>query len=226
MKKLTQYLLGLAALFTAFSAQAAADDPVVRIEAATEILEKTIMLPEQEIPPALLKNAQGIAVIPGVIKAGFMVGGSYGRGLLSVRDSNGRWGQPIFLKLYAGSLGWQIGAQSTDVVLVFKTRRSVEGLINGTFTLGADAAVAAGPVGRRGEAATDVDLKAEIVSYSRSRGLFAGVSLEGAKLDVDRDANTEFYGRAVRPREIMDGVAGSPAGSGKFLNAINKATGL
>jgi len=225
MKPFAKFLSGLVAMFAAVSVQAAADDPVDRIEAATEIVEKTILLPEQEIPPALLKNAQGIAVIPGVIKAGFVVGGSYGRGLLTVRGENGRWGQPIFLKLFAGSLGWQIGAQSTDVVLVFKTRRSVEGLINGTFTLGADAAVAAGPVGRRGEAATDVDLKAEIVSYSRSRGLFAGVSLEGAKLDVDRDANTEFYGKPVRPREIMDGSVAAPAHAAKFMQAIDKATG-
>ncbi len=225
MKTLTRYLLGLAALFTAISVQAAAEDPTDRIEAATEVLEKTVAMPEQEIPPALLKNAQGIAVIPGVIKAGFFVGGSYGKGVLNVRDSNGRWSQPIFLKLAAGSLGWQIGAQSTDVVLVFKTRRSVEGLVNGTFTLGADAAVAAGPVGRRGEAATDVDLKAEIVSYSRSRGLFAGVSLEGAKLDVDKTANTEFYGKAVRPRDIMDGNVPAPAITGRYMQAINKVTG-
>lgn len=224
MKKLSNYLLGLAALFTAASIQAAAVDPNDRIEAATEILEKTVGMPEQEIPPALLKDAQAIAVIPGVIKAGFVIGGSYGRGLMTVRDSNGRWSQPIFLKLAAGSLGWQIGAQSTDVVLVFKTRRSVEGIIHGTFTLGADAAVAAGPVGRRGEAATDVDLKAEILSYSRSRGLFAGVSLEGAKLDIDSKANAEFYGRSVRPGEIMDGAVGAPASAGKFLQAVAKAT--
>lgn len=226
MTKLIRSLLGLAALLMATGTQAAADDPIDRVEAATEIIEKTIGLPEQEIPPALLRNAQGIAVIPGVIKAGFMIGGSYGRGLLTVRDSNGRWGQPVFLKLYAGSFGWQIGAQSTDVVLVFKTRRSVEDLINGTFTLGADAAVAAGPVGRRGEAATDVDLKAEILSYSRSRGLFAGVSLEGAKLDVDREANTEFYGKAVRPREIMNGEVVAPAVAGRFAKVIEKAAGM
>jgi lipid-binding SYLF domain-containing protein len=225
MKTLSRTLLGLAALFAVCSAQAAAEDPTDRIEAATEILEKTLSLPEQEIPPALLKNAQGIAVIPGVIKAGFIVGGSYGKGILNVRDANGRWSQPIFLKLIAGSLGWQIGGQSTDVVLVFKTRRSVENLINGTFTLGADAAVAAGPVGRRGEAATDVDLKAEIYSYSRSRGLFAGVSLEGAKLDVDKSANSEFYGRDVKPREIMDGAVNPPAIAGRYMQAINKATG-
>jgi len=225
MKKLTHYLIGLAALMAAFGAQAAAVDPDDRIEAATEILEKTISMPEQEIPPSLLKNAQGIAVIPGVIKAGFVIGGSYGRGLMTVRDANGRWSQPMFLRLAAGSVGWQIGAQSTDVVLVFKTRRSVEGIIHGTFTLGADAAVAAGPVGRRGEAATDVDLKAEILSYSRSRGLFAGVSLEGAKLDVDNGANHEFYGQAVKPKDIMDGNVIAPARAAPFMQAIQKATG-
>ena len=225
MTRFTALLLGLVALMASPLSQAAAVDPLDRIESATEILEKTLVLPEQEIPPKLLRDAQGIAVIPGVIKAGFVVGGSYRRGLLTVRDSNGRWGQPIFLKLYAGSVGWQIGAQSTDVVLVFKTRRSVEGLINGTFTLGADAGIAAGPIGRRGEAATDVDLKAEILSYSRSRGLFAGVSLEGAKLDVDNDANREFYGSSVRPREIMAGNVGSPAEAGRFLNAVNKVAG-
>lgn len=227
MKSLIHFVIGLVALFTlsAGPVMAAADDPYLRIEAATEILDKTINLPEQEIPPALLKDAQGIAIVPGVIKAGFIVGGSYGRGLLTVRDSQGRWSQPIFLKLYAGSLGLQIGAQSTDLVLVFKTRRSVDGLINGTFTLGADAAVAAGPIGRRGEAATDVDLKAEIVSYSRSRGLFAGLSLEGAKLDVDRDANTEFYAKPVRARAIMDGEVTAPAQAEPFMKAIAKATG-
>lgn len=225
MKTLTRCLIGLAALFTTLTASAASEDPIDRLEAATEILEKTNTMPEQEIPPALLKNAQGIAVIPGVIKAGFFVGGSYGKGVLNVRDSYGRWSQPIFLKLAAGSIGWQIGAQSTDLVLVFKTRRSVEGLINGTFTLGADAAVAAGPVGRRGEAATDVDLKAEIYSYSRSRGLFAGVSLEGAKLDVDRTANTEFYGRAVRPRDIMEGQVQASSYATRYMQAIDKVTG-
>lgn len=225
MKNALKYLLGLAALFTAITVQAAAVDPGDRIEAATEILDKTVGMPEQEIPPALLRNAQAIAVIPGVIKAGFVIGGSYGRGLMSVRDSSGRWSQPIFLTLAAGSLGWQIGAQSTDVVLVFKTRRSVEGIIHGTFTLGADAAVAAGPVGRRGEAATDVDLKAEILSYSRSRGLFAGVSLEGAKLDIDNKANHEFYGRDVSTKDIMEGGVGAPAKATPFMNAVARASG-
>lgn len=195
-----------------------------KIEASIDILDKTLNLAEQEIPPALLKNAEGIAIVPSVIKAGFVVGGSYGKGLLTVRDAQGRWSAPIFLRLAAGSVGWQIGAQSTDVVLVFKTRRSIEGLTRGTFTLGADAAVAAGPLGRRGEASTDIDLKAEILSYSRSRGLFAGVSLEGSKLDIDHKANADYYGRNVRPGEIMEGKVAPPASASRLLQLVTQAT--
>lgn len=196
-----------------------------KIESATEVMEKITALPEESIPPALLRNAHGLAVIPGVIKAGFVVGGSYGKGILTVRGEQGRWSPPVFVKIAAGSLGWQIGAQSTDVVLVFKSAKSVDGIVRGTFTLGADAAVAAGPVGRRGEAATDAELKAEILSYSRSRGLFAGISLEGSKISIDHDANAAFYGRALRPAEIMDGKGGNPDAGRKFLNVVIKATG-
>jgi lipid-binding SYLF domain-containing protein len=206
----------------ATTAQASSVEQNDKIEAAVDILDKTGTLPEQDIPPALLRNAEGIAVIPSLIKAGFVVGGSYGKGVMTVRDAYGRWSPPMFIKLAAGSLGWQIGAQSTDVVLVFKTRRSVEGIVRGTFKLGADAAVAAGPVGRRGEAATDAELKAEILSYSRSRGLFAGVSLEGAKLDVDYDANADYYGRRVQAGEIIEGRVLPPASAARFMQSILK----
>jgi lipid-binding SYLF domain-containing protein len=195
-----------------------------KVDSATEVLEKTTAIPEEGIPPALLRNAYGLAVIPGVIKAGFVVGGSYGKGVLTVRRSDGRWSPPVFLTLKAGSLGWQIGAQSTDVVLVFKTTKSVDGIVKGTFTLGADAAVAAGPVGRRGEAATDAELKAEILSYSRSRGLFAGVSLEGSSLSIDNEANAAFYGKSLRASEIMDGAGGLPSAARKYLEVVAKAT--
>ncbi len=202
----------------------AADAQEDKLDAAVEVLTRLNQMPEDAIPPALLKNASGIAIIPEVIKAGFIIGGSYGKGLLSVKDAQGRWSPPVFIKLAAGSLGWQAGAQSTDVILVFKTPQSVDGIVRGTFTLGADAAVAAGPVGRRGEAATDLDLKAEIYSYSRSRGLFAGVSLEGSKLDVDRDANAAYYGRSIRGREIIDGGAAAPASAAKLRQALERAT--
>jgi lipid-binding SYLF domain-containing protein len=196
-----------------------------KVEAAIDVMEKITAIPEEGIPPALLRNAHGLAVIPGVIKAGFVVGGSYGKGVLTVRDAQGRWSPPVFVKLAAGSLGWQIGAQSVDLVLVFKTAKSVEGIVKGTFTLGADAAVAAGPVGRRGEAATDAELKAEILSYSRSRGLFAGVSLEGSSISIDNDANAAFYGKALGSAEIMEGKGGNPDLGQKFLLAVTKATG-
>lgn len=223
MTSSTRFLAALLATLLSFAVHAGSVQED-KIEASIDILDKTLNLAEQEIPPALLKNAEGIAIVPGVIKAGFVVGGSYGKGLLTVRDAQGRWSAPIFLRLAAGSVGWQIGAQSTDVVLVFKTRRSIEGLTRGTFTLGADAAVAAGPLGRRGEASTDIDLKAEILSYSRSRGLFAGVSLEGSKLDIDHKANADYYGRNVRPGEIMDGTVAPPASASRLLQLVTKAT--
>lgn len=224
MRKLMLTLLWLGLALTLPAAQAARAEQEDRIDAAIEILDKTTRLPEEGIPEALLRNARGLALIPGVIKAGFVVGGSYGKGVLLVRDDKGEWGPPLFIRLAAGSLGWQIGAQSTDVVLVFKTPRSVQGIVRGTFTLGADAAVSAGPVGRRGEAATDAELKAEILSYSRSRGLFAGVSLEGSKIDIDHDANEAFYGRSVRPAEILEGRLTPPASAARLLDAVRKAT--
>jgi lipid-binding SYLF domain-containing protein len=195
-----------------------------KLAAASEVLEKITAIPEQSIPPALLKDAHGLAVIPGVIKAGFVVGGSYGKGVLTVRDTAGRWSAPVFVKLKAGSVGWQIGAQSTDVILVFKTAKSVDGIVKGTFTLGADAAVAAGPVGRRGEAATDAELKAEILSYSRSRGLFAGVSLEGSSVSIDSGSNKDFYGREVGPAEILGGGVSVPPAGQRFLDVVSKVT--
>ena len=224
MSSILKLLSTMGLIISTFSVQAAAIEQEEKMDAAIEVLDRISNIPEDTIPPALLRNASGIAVIPGVIKAGFIIGGSYGKGLMSVKNAQGRWSPPLFIKLAAGSLGWQIGAQSTDVILVFKTPRSVEGIVRGTFKLGADAAVAAGPVGRRGEAATDTDLKAEILSYSRSRGLFAGVSLEGSKLDVDHGANQAYYGKPVRGQEIIDGKVTAPASAIRLLQTIGKAT--
>lgn len=216
----------LAIMATMFSlpAQAGRAAQEAVLEDSVDVLQKIMGIPENAIPPRLLGSAQGIAIIPGMIKAGFIIGGSYGKGVLTVRDAKGGWSQPVFIDLAAGSLGYQIGAQSTDIILVFKTPRSVEGIVHGTFKLGADAAVAAGPVGRRGEAATDAELKAEILSYSRSRGLFAGVSLEGTKIDIDHDANADYYGQSARAREILDGKVTAPESSKAFLDEVRKAT--
>lgn len=162
--------------------------------AAHEVLQQFQELYIRQIPESLLAEAHAVAIIPDVIKLGFVVGGQRGHGVVVIRQPGGSWRAPVFITITGGSVGWQIGAQATDFMLVFKSPKSVEGLLRGTFTLGADAAVAAGPVGRRLGAATDSELKAEIYSYSRSRGLFAGVSLEGSALQIDDHANAAYYG--------------------------------
>jgi lipid-binding SYLF domain-containing protein len=180
-----------------------------KIELAAAVLDEIMVIPEKGIPSNLLADAAGIAVVPNVIKVGFIFGGRHGTGVLLLRDESGRWSNPAFISLTGGSIGWQIGAQSTDVILVFKNRKSIDGIMEGKFTIGADAAAVAGPVGRRVEGATDSLLKAEIYSYSRSRGLFAGVSLEGSALQIDDAANSAYYGRQdITGRAILTGASG------------------
>ncbi len=189
------------------ASSALAADAGDKAEQAATVLEQILAIPESAIPPNLLHSAHGIAIIPEVIKAGFIIGARHGTGVLLVRNEAGQWGQPCMISLTGGSVGWQIGAQSTDVILVFKSARSVEGIIRGKFTLGADAAVAAGPVGRRVEGATDLALKAEILSYSRSRGFFAGVSLEGSALQIDDTANAVYYQQSyVSANDVLYGT--------------------
>ncbi len=187
-----------------------------KVQQAGTVMEQIMAIPESAIPPNLLNDAHGIAIIPGVIKAGFVLGARYGTGVVLVRNPAGHWSNPCLVSLAGGSVGWQVGAQSTDVILVFKTARSVEGLIKGKYTLGVDAAVAAGPVGRRVEGATDLTLKAEILSYSRSRGFFAGVSLEGSALQIDDKANADYYQHPyVRAKDVLYGpvLAAPPSAS-------------
>lgn len=202
----------------------AAVEETARVEVANDVLNQIMRIPEKAIPPALLANAQGLAIVPGVIKVGFVVGGQYGRGVLVVRKKDGSWSEPVFVTLMSGSVGWQIGAESTDFILVFKDRKSVDGIMKGKYTLGADAAVAAGPVGRRVGAATDEKLAAEIYSYSRNRGLFAGVSLEGSSLQVDDGADAAFYGReGIRASEIVEGKGlTAPAVAEKLERTLEK----
>ena len=152
-------------------------------------------MPEQNIPTWLLERAHAVAVIPAVIKVGLGIGGRRGKGVLVVRKDNGQWSNPVFVNLTGGSFGFQVGVQSTDVVLVFTSRQSIEGIVGGKVTLGADASVAAGPVGRQSSAATDVGLTAQVYSYSRAQGLFAGVALDGSAMTIDHKSNESFYGR-------------------------------
>ncbi len=175
-----------------------------RVADAADVLDQLLRIPEQTIPPALLSRAYAIAVIPNVVKVGFGVGARRGKGILVVRQDDNSWSNPAFITITGGSVGWQIGASSTDIILVFKTRQGVDGIANGTLTLGADASIAAGPVGRHTSAATDWEFQAEVVSYSRSRGLFAGVALEGTGVTMDRRANAAFYGdTGMTPERIF-----------------------
>jgi len=227
MKKLVIIVLSVifSVTFT-YSYSLAVSSGSLKISEASEVLEEIMSIPEKGIPPALLKNAQGIAIIPGVIKVGLIIGGRHGSGVLSIRDENGNWTNPSFITITGGSIGWQIGAKSTDIILVFKTRKSISNIMKGQFTLGADVAIAAGPVGRSAEAATDTQLKAEIYSYSRSRGLFAGVSLEGAALSIDDKANAEFYKKeGIQVKDIFSnrGVSSSKVVE-KLLSLLSKYT--
>lgn len=161
--------------------------------AASAVLSEAMSTSLNQIPQSMLADAHGVAIIPNVIKGGFIVGARHGRGLLFVREPNGIWHAPVFITLTGGNIGWQAGLQSSDIVLVFKTPKSVEGILSGKLTIGADAAAAAGPVGRQGAVATDGRLQAEIYSYSRSRGLFAGVSIDGSVVQIDQLSTGTYY---------------------------------
>jgi lipid-binding SYLF domain-containing protein len=204
MGKYAALVVVLAVTVALFAARTASADGLAKVDDSIDVLKAIEGIPEKGIPPALLRNANGIAIIPNVIKAGFVLGGRYGTGILVVRNGEGRWSNPSFISITGGSIGWQIGVQGIDIILVFKSSRSIEHIMTGKFTLGADASIAAGPVGREASAATDVQLKSEIYSYSRSRGLFAGLSIAGAVLKIDNDANGNYYGvRNITAREIF-----------------------
>jgi lipid-binding SYLF domain-containing protein len=190
-----------------------------RLITATQVLEELRQTPDQNVPDWLLQRAYGIAVIPEVVKGAFVFGGRYGNGVFTARDASGRFSNPVFIRLGGGSVGWQVGVTSTDVVLVFATQRSIENFGHGKFTLGADASVAAGPVGRQGEAAGG--LNAEVYSYSRARGLFAGVALSGTVLWFDNDATSAFYGRDVSSDDVLkDKVTTRSESARRFLAAV------
>lgn len=183
----------------------AGEEEQQRAENALRVLTEVMLAPDKAIPRDLLQNAHAVAVIPDVIKAGFVIGGRHGEGLISVKTRDGTWSNPSFIGLTGGSIGFQVGVSSTDVILVFRTQRGVDSIVNGKFTIGADASAAAGPVGRSAQASTDAQMKAEIYSYSRARGLFAGAALDGTALIIDNTANQAVYGDGVTARRIFDG---------------------
>jgi lipid-binding SYLF domain-containing protein len=199
-----QLLAGFVMLFVlAASVPAWASDESERAMKATEVLSEIMQIPENGVPDELMERAVAVAVIPHVVKGAFGIGGRYGKGLVSHRGSDGKWSAPSYISIGGGSFGLQLGVEATDLVLVFTSSDGFKGLLEGKVKLGADAAVAAGPVGRKAEVGTDVLLKSAVFSYSRSKGLFAGISLDGAAVTIDDSANKEVYGKQVSGQDIL-----------------------
>lgn len=196
-----------------------------RLTAATDTLTDMMNASDHGIPHDLLDKAKCIVVIPGMKKAGFIIGAKYGSGFASCRSAGGAWSAPAAMSVQGGSVGFQIGASDTDVVIIVMNDKGMDHLLQDKFTLGGEGSIAAGPVGRTASAETDAMMHAEMLSYSRSRGLFAGVSLEGATLHKDADADRELYGRDVNSREILTGTVQPPAGASAFESALKQDAG-
>jgi len=199
-------------------------DEAERAANAASVLAEIMDAPDQSIPESLLKKAYGIAVIPHVVKGAFGIGGRYGKGLVAQRNADGGWGTPLFIEIGGGSFGLQLGVEATDVIMVFTNREGVQPLLKGKLKLGADASATAGPVGRKAEVGTDVLLKSAIYSYSRSKGLFAGIALDGAVLQLDDDANEKIYGKEIvrRDASISKVSAAAMPTVQPFLRALTK----
>ena len=193
-----------------------------RVRDAAAVFGEIMAAEDKSIPGTILNKASGIAIFPSTIKAGFVVGGMRGRGIISARGANG-WSAPAFLTLTGGSFGLQIGGQAADIILVIDGDRGLQNLVSNQFKIGADASIAAGPVGRDAQAATDIQLRAQILSYSRARGLFAGVTINGSTIRQDLDANQRFYGSRLTTRQIVfEGKAGSPDPVGLWRETLTK----
>jgi len=193
-----------------------------RIGDAASVVRELRVAPDNGIPESIWDRARCVAVMPDVKKAAFVVGGEFGKGVVSCRTAGG-WSAPAFLTLEKGSFGAQVGAESTDLVLLVMNERGIERLLQDKVTLGADGSLAAGPVGRTGTAATDLQLTAEMLSYSRARGVFAGIDLSGGVLRPDNDASLHVYGHPVASRELLSGKTGErmPSAANPFIAALN-----
>jgi lipid-binding SYLF domain-containing protein len=193
-----------------------------RLRDSVTVFTEIMGAQDKAIPGEILRKAEGVAIFPGTLKGGIIVGGLRGRGILSARTGNG-WSSPAFLTMTGGSIGLQIGGQAADIVLVIMNQRGVDNLVSNQFKIGADAAAAAGPIGRDAQAATDIQMRAQILSYSRARGLFAGITVNGSTIRQDQDANQRFYGTRFDTRQIVFGTtAGSPDPVGEWVAALNK----
>ena len=212
----------LFALYPVYTRAQKDNEEAGRVQEATTVFDEIMSAGDKAIPNAILSKADGIAIFPGTIKIGLVFGGLRGRGILSSRGASG-WSSPAFLTLTGGTFGLQIGGESADIILVINNRRGLENLVSNQFKVGADAALAAGPVGRDAQASTDIQLRAQILSYSRARGLFAGVTINGSTIRQDVDANQRFYGKRLTTRQIVfDGQAGTPGPVGPWRSALDR----
>jgi len=200
-----------------------ADTAQARLAESATILKEIMATPDQSIPEDLLKSAYCVVIVPGVKNVGFVVGGKYGRGFAVCRkDPHSSWGAPAAVRIEGGSVGFQIGASATDLVMLVMDQSSIRGLLSSQFTLGGGAEVAAGPVGRSGSAQTDATFRAKILSYSRSRGAFAGLALTGATLRQDLDENKELYGKPLSNKEVLDGAVQPPESAQPLLTLLSQ----
>jgi lipid-binding SYLF domain-containing protein len=201
----------------------AAESAATRLQASAKVLNEIMSAPDKGIPQDLLAKAQCIVVVPGLKKGAFIVGAKYGKGFMSCRGSGGGWSAPAAVRVEGGSVGFQIGGSETDVVMLVMNERGAEKLLSSKFTLGADASVAAGPVGRSSSAETDAKMQAEILTYSRSRGVFAGLALDGATLRPDNEANRELYGAGGSSnRDIVMGNTNPPPAASALIAELNR----
>lgn len=196
------------------------DDDVKRIDKSTQVLREIMNTPDKGIPHDLFESAKCIAIIPGEVKFAFMLGGNYGRGLATCHTPKG-WSAPMFVALGGGSVGYQIGGSSTDIIMLFMNDHALQSLLSDKFKLGGDASVAAGPVGRHAAADTDLKLKAEVLTYSRAHGIFAGVSLDGAVVRTDKSGDQAMYGDDVTHRQILDGNVPVPPSAEALIHQIH-----
>lgn len=221
-KQATLYLMMTLAFSVSAGASSNREDDIHRIEDSAQIFQEIMRAPDRAIPQDLLQSARCIAVIPSELKFAFMVGGNYGKGLVTCRGVKS-WSPPLFLTIGGGSFGFQIGGSSTDFILVFRGRRGLQKLLSDKFKIGGDASAAAGPVGRSAAAGTDIAMRAEILTYSRSRGVFAGISLSGAVVQPDESGNRALYGSASR-ESILNGRVAIPAEAMVLVRAVSRAT--
>lgn len=222
LRRKTVFVAALIAAVVAIhplTAQDKPDNEIKRINEAAAVLDEIMSAPDKAVPRSVIEKAEGIAVFPSLLKGGIGIGAQRGHGILGVRDKkSGGWSNPAFLTITGGSVGAQFGLQAIDLVLVINNRRGLEQLVGNQFKVGADAGVAAGPVGREASASTDIQMRAQILSYSRSRGLFAGVTLNGSTIRQDRDANERFYGIAYRTGQIVFDGMGTPVNADAVAN--------